>query len=70
MFDTLAAIAARRAKARVEERARELADKAREALPADVRVEADAAGVKMSGKALAARLLLEAGLRFLLARLK
>jgi hypothetical protein len=64
MFETLVVRAARAAKRRADERAAVLADEMRAALPHDIEVAADEAGVRLSGPALGRRRALEAALRW------
>ena len=67
MFETLVARAARAAKRRADARAAALADEMRAALPAEIKVEADEARVRLSGPALGRRRALEAALRWTIA---
>jgi hypothetical protein len=67
MFEILVVRAAQAAKRRADERAAALADEMRAALPPDIKVEADEAGVRLSGRALGRRRALGAALRWTIA---
>jgi hypothetical protein len=67
MFEILVVRAAQAAKRRADARAAALADEMRAALPADIEVEADATGVRLSGPALGRRRALQAALRWTIA---
>jgi hypothetical protein len=67
MFETLEARAARTAERRAKARAQALADAFGAALPKDIRVEADAEGVRLSGRALGRRRALDPALRWTIA---
>ena len=67
MFETLEARAARAAERRARERARALADAFGTALPEDIRAEAGAEGVRLSGPGLGRRRALDAALRWTIA---
>lgn len=67
MFETLVARAARAAKRRADARAAALADEMRATLPAGIKIEADEAGVRLSGPALGRRRALEAAVRWTIA---
>jgi hypothetical protein len=67
MFETLEARMARAATRRAGRRAAALAEEIRAALPQEIRVEADVAGVRLSGPALRRRRALEAALRWTIA---
>lgn len=66
MFEPLTARAARAAERRARERAAALAEEIRAVLPGDIRVEAEAQGVRLSGRALRRRLALDSALRWTL----
>ena len=70
MFENLLKQGLRIAEAKARRKADEIAGRLRDELPKDVSVEPKGDAVALSGKALIARLVLEAGLRFLLARIK
>lgn len=69
MFEPLTARAARAAERRARERAAALAGEIRAALPSDIRVEAEAQGVRLSGRALRRRMALDSALRWTLSGL-
>lgn len=69
MFEAMTARAARIAEARAEARRRALAEAARSALPAGVRIEASERGLVLSGRRLIRRFALDAALRWLFAGL-
>ena len=69
MFETLTARAAARAEARAAEQARRLAARLDQDLPGGVRVEADAQGVRLTGRALRRRLALDPALKWMIAEL-
>jgi hypothetical protein len=67
MFETLMLRAGRATKRRADARAAALAAEMRATLPAGIRVEADEAGVRLSGPALGRRRALEAAVRWTIA---
>ena len=69
MFERLEARAERAAAARAAERKHALAAQLRAILPDSVSVEADEAGVRLSGPGLGRRLVLDASLRWTIAGL-
>ena len=69
MFEALTARAARIAEARAETRRRVLAEAARSALPAGVRIEESERELVLSGRRLVRRFALDPALRWLLAGL-
>ena len=70
MFDRLAKRATRIAEDAALHYAAKAAERIRTALPSGVEVEADATGIRLSGRRLKARLALDPALRFLGAFLK
>lgn len=70
MFENLIKRGIELAERRVRERAGELAERLRTELPKGIEAEPAEGGVRLSGRELAMRLVLEAGLRFLLARIR
>jgi hypothetical protein len=64
MFDSLMARVARTAERRTQEHARRLAAALEAGLPDDVAVDLGAGGVRLSGRALARRLVLGSALRW------
>lgn len=69
MFEALIARAGRSAERRAAELARQIAGRLDDGLPADVSVEADGSDVRLSGRALKRRLMLDPALKWTLARL-
>jgi hypothetical protein len=68
-FEALMERAERLAEARARARRRALADRLADALPGGVRAEAEAGGVRLSGRNLRRRLALDNGLNWLIAGL-
>lgn len=67
MFETLLDRLGRTARARAEARRREIADRLEAGLPGGIRVETAAEGVRLTGRGLARRILLDPRLRALMA---
>lgn len=65
MFETMIDRAERAARSRAEARRGEIAERLRAGLPRGIRVEAVEEGVRLSGRGLAARILLDPRLRAL-----